>query len=110
MARSLLVVKVMAAMFAAVFSISVQARDVSAQQAGVEYARHEVGKADELHKANLAELHEAEKKLAKRKKAFELQTIKVAGDRKKAQLSKLRLKEAGKKLSKAQAKLDQAWK
>jgi len=110
MARSLLVAQVMAAMFAAVFSIAAQARDVSAQQAGVEYARHEVGKADELHKANLEELHDAEKVLAKRKKAFELQAIKVAGDRKKAKLSKRSLTAASKKLKKAQAILDQAWK
>ena len=87
-----------------------QAKDVSAQQAGVEYARQEVEKADTQHKANLKEVSEAEKLLEQRKKAFEEQTKILADDRKKAELSKQHLQEANAKLNKAQAILDQAWK
>lgn len=87
-----------------------QAKDVSAQQAGVDYARQEVDKADAQHKANLKEVGEAEKLLEQRKKAFEEQTKVLADDRKKAELSKQHLQEANVKLNKAQTILDQAWK
>ncbi len=87
-----------------------QAKDVSAQQAGVEYARQEVEKADAQHKSDLKQVSEAEKILEQRRKAFEEQTKQLADDRKKAELSKQRLQEANSKLTKAQAILDQAWK
>jgi len=87
-----------------------QAKDVSAQQAGVDYARQEVDKADAQHKTNLKEVGEAEKLLEQRKKAFEEQTKVLADDRKKAELSKQHLQEANVKLNKAQTILDQAWK
>lgn len=87
-----------------------QANDVSAQQAGVEYARQETSKADAQYKADLKEVSDAEILLAQRKKAFELQTKQVADDKKKAELSKKRVEEAKAKLDKAQATLDQAWK
>jgi hypothetical protein len=100
----------MTAVLVAVFSAGVQAKDVSAQQAGVEYARQEVEKADTQHKTDLKDLEEAEKVLEQRRKAFEHQTRQVADDRRKAELSKRQLQEANAKLNKAQAILDQAWK
>lgn len=99
----------LAILLAAFVSVA-QAKDVSAQQAGVEYAHQEVDKADAQHKANLKEVGEAEKLLEQRKKAFEEQTKILADDRKKAELSKQHLQESNAKLSKAQAILDQAWK
>ena len=87
-----------------------QARDVSAQQAGVEYARQEVEKSSKQHNSDLQDVAEAEKLLEQRKKAFEQQAKQVADDRKKAEFSKKRLQEANVKLGKAQAILDQAWK
>lgn len=87
-----------------------QAKDVSAQQAGVEYARQETEKADAQHKSDLKDVAESEKLLEQRKKAFEQQTKQLADDRKKAELSKKRLQEANEKLNKAQTILDQAWK
>ena len=87
-----------------------QAKDVSAQQAGVEYARQEVEKADAQHKSDLNEVSEAEKLLEQRKKAFEQQTKQLADDRAKAELSKKRLQEANTKLVKSQEILDKAWK
>lgn len=87
-----------------------QAKDLSAQQAGVEYARQEVEKADAQNKSDLQDVAESEKLLEQRKKAFELQTKQLADDRKKAELSKKKLQEAQAKHSKAQAILDQAWK
>ncbi len=92
------------------FASIAQAKDLSAQQAGVEYARQEVEKADAQNKLDLKEVAEAEKLLEQRRKAFELQTKQLADDRKKAELSKKRLKEANEKMNKAQTILDQAWK
>lgn len=102
--------RIMVAILLASFASIAQAKDVSAQQAGVEYARQEVEKADAQNKADLKEVVEAEKLLEQRRKAFELQTKQLADDRKKAELSKKRLQEANAKYGKAQAILDQAWK
>lgn len=98
------------AAFLIAFAPFAQAKDVSAQQAGVEYARQEAEKADAQHKSDLQDVDEAERVLEQRKKAFELQAKQLADDRKKAELSKKRLQEANVKYSKAQAILDQAWK
>jgi len=87
-----------------------EAKDVSAQQAGLAYAQQEVDKADAQHKANLKEVSEAEKLLEQRKKAFEDQTKVLADDKKKAELSKQHLQDANIKRNKAQTTLDQAWK
>lgn len=87
-----------------------QAKDVSAQQAGVEYARQEIERAEAQNKSDLDDVVAAEKLLEQRKRAFEQQTKKLADDRKKAELSKKRLQEAKLKYNKAQAILDQAWK
>ncbi|MEI7842539.1 MAG: hypothetical protein WCI39_05860 [Gallionellaceae bacterium] len=86
------------------------AKDVSAQQAGVEYARQEVEKANAQYKADLKDVSDAEILLSQRKKAFEQQTKQVAEDKKKAEASKKKLEEANAKYSKAQSILDQAWK
>lgn len=87
-----------------------QAKEVTAQQAGVEYARKEAEKADAQHKADMRVLAEAEKLLEQRKQAFEQQTKQVAEDRKKAEASHKLVDEANVKYNKAQAILDQAWK
>jgi hypothetical protein len=98
------------AVFCLSFATFAQAKDVSAQQAGVEYARQVVDKADAQLKSDLKQVTEAEKLLQQRKKAFDEQTKQLADDRKKAELSKQHLQEANTKLTKAQAILDQAWK
>ncbi len=92
------------------FGPTAHAKDVSAQQAGVEYARQEVDKANAQHKADLQDVADAEKLLEQRKKAYDQQAKQLADDRKKAELSKKHLQEANEKFSKAQAILDQAWK
>lgn len=99
-----------AIVFLLAFSSCAQAKDVSAQQAGVEYARQELDKADTQHKADLQVVAESEKLLEQRKKAFEQQTKRLADDKKNAELSKKRLQEANAKYNKAQAILDRAWK
>ena len=103
-------IQVALAILLAAFFHMADAKDVSAQQAGVEYAHQEVDKADVQHKADLKEVSEAEKLLEQRKKAFEEQTKVLADDKKKAELSKQRLQDANSKLNKAQTTLDQAWK
>lgn len=87
-----------------------RAKDVSAQQAGVEYARQQAEKADAQHKADQQQVVESEALLEKRKNAYEEQVKKLSEDRKKAELSKKRLQEANVKYNRAQAILDQAWK
>lgn len=106
----MLKIQVFVLVFFGVYISIAEARDVSAQQAGVEYARQEVEKADAQNKSDLKDVAAAEKLLEQRKKAFELQTKQLADDRKKAELSKKRLQEANLKYNKAQAILDQAWK
>ena len=98
------------ALLLSVWAVAAEAKDVSAQQAGVEYARQEVAKADTQHQADLKEVADSEKLLEQRRKAYEQQTKKLAEDRQKAELSKKHLLEANAKFDKAQAILDQAWK
>lgn len=80
-----------------------QAKDVSAQQVGVEYARENLEKAEAEHKDNLQKVSDSEKRLADAQKRLE-------EDKKKAIASKKSLDEASAKLIKAQELLDQAWK
>jgi hypothetical protein len=108
--KAILTIQITAAALLFAFISVAQAKDVSAQQAGVEYARQEVEKADAQHKSDLQDVDAAEKLLELRKKAFELQTKQLADDRKKAELSKQHLQESNAKLTKAQSILDQAWK
>jgi multidrug resistance efflux pump len=101
---------ILLAVFLTTFASLSQAKDVSAQQAGVEYARQEVAKTEALHKKDIKELSDSEILLTQRKKAFEQQNKQVAEDKKKAEASKKQVEEANAKLTKAQANLDQAWK
>lgn len=91
--------------FAALCSMTslAQAKDVSAQQVGVEYARENQAKAETEHKGNLQRVAESEKSLAEAQK-------RLAEDRQKTEASKKKLDEANAKLLKAQELLDKAWK
>ncbi len=80
-----------------------QAKDVSAKQVGVEYARENLEKAEAEHKDNLQRVTDSEKRLA------DVQQ-RLGEDRKKAGESKRRLEEAKAKYARAQELLDQAWK
>lgn len=82
---------------------SSHAKDVSAQQTGVELAREGWLKADAAHQANLKKVAESEKKLAEAQKQLE-------ADRKQASASKAALEQAKARLDQAQANLDRAWK
>ncbi|MDD4910980.1 MAG: hypothetical protein PHP57_01670 [Sideroxydans sp.] len=84
-------------------STMVHAKDVSAQQAGVEYAREAVSKAEAVYVVNAQRLSETEKKYADVQKQ-------LAEDKKQAELSKLALDQAKIKLDSAQLILDKAWK
>ncbi|BCK88239.1 hypothetical protein MIZ01_2040 [Sideroxyarcus emersonii] len=80
-----------------------QAKDVSAQQVGVEYARGNLDKAEAEHKDNLRRVADSEERLAEAQK-------RLAEDRQKAEASKKSLDEARAKYTRAQELLDQAWK
>jgi predicted Holliday junction resolvase-like endonuclease len=79
------------------------AKDVSAKQVGVEYARQNLEKAESEHKDNLQRVADSERRLAEDQK-------RLAEDRKKAEESKKSLEENKAKYAKAQELLDQAWK
>ncbi len=102
MLRTLLLITLLGSMLSAMSSL-VHARDVSAQQAGVEYAREAMLKAEAEHQENLKKVAATEKELAEVQK-------RLADDRKKAEASRARLEQAKAKLDQAQANLDQAWK
>ena len=80
-----------------------QAKDVSAQQVGLEYARENLEKAEAEHKDDLQRVSDSEKRLADAEK-------RLAEDRQKAATSKKRRDEASAKYVRAQQLLDQAWK
>ena len=80
-----------------------QARDVSALQVGVEYARENLEKAEAEHKTSLQKVSASEKRLEEAQKT-------LAEDRQKAEVSKNNLDESKAKYEKAQQVLDQAWK
>jgi chromosome segregation ATPase len=80
-----------------------QARDVSALQVGVEYARENLEKAEAEHKTSLQKVAASEKRLEEAQKT-------LAEDRQKAEVSKKNLDESKAKYEKAQQVLDQAWK
>jgi hypothetical protein len=81
----------------------VQAKDVSAQQVGVEYARENMEKAEAEHKDNLKRVSDSEKRLTEAQKL-------LTEDRQKADLSNKKLEESKAKYTRAQELLDQAWK
>ena len=80
-----------------------QAKDVSAQQVGVEYARENMDKAEAEHKDNLKRVSDSERRLADVQKT-------LTEDRQKADVSKKKLEESKTKYTRAQELLDQAWK
>lgn len=80
-----------------------QAKDVSAQQVGVEYARGNLDKAEAEYKDNLQRVSDSEKHVT------EVQN-RLAEDRQKAAASKKSLDEAKAKYTRAQELLDKAWK
>lgn len=102
MLRMLLVIGLLGSMLASVSTL-VQAKDVSAQQAGVEFARDGLLKAEAEHQDNLKKVADSEKDLQEAQK-------RLAEDKKKADVSKVKLDQAKARFDKAQAVLDQAWK
>lgn len=80
-----------------------QAKDVSAKQVGVEYARQNLEKAEAEHKDNLQGVADSERYLADAQK-------RLAEDKQKAAASKKNVEEARAKYARAQELLDQAWK
>ena len=80
-----------------------QAKDVSAQQVGVEYARGNLDKAEAEYKDSLQHVSDSEKRLTDAQN-------RLAEDRRKAAESKKSLDEAKAKYARAQELLDQAWK
>jgi len=98
MLRMLLVVALMGSM-----SSLVHAKDVSAQQAGAEYAREALLKAEAEHQDSLKKVAESEKELAEAQKQ-------LSEDKKRAEASKAKLDQAKAKSDRAQALLEQAWK
>jgi len=80
-----------------------QAKDVSAKQVGVEYARQNLDKAEAEHKDNLRRVSDSEKYFADAQK-------RLADDRQNAAVSKKKLDEAKAKYERAQQLLDEAWK
>jgi putative ABC transport system permease protein len=80
-----------------------QAKDVSALQVGVEYARGNQEKAEVEYKDSLKRVSDSEKRLADAQKN-------LADDRQKAEVAKKKLEESNAKYEKAQQVLDQAWK
>ena len=88
----------------------VHAKDVSAQQVGVEYARENLEKAETEHKDNLRRVADSEKNLADAQKRLVEAQKRLADDKKKAEVSKKNVEEAQAKHARAQELLDQAWK
>lgn len=80
-----------------------EAKDVSAQQVGVEYARENQERAEKEHKSDLQRVADSEKRLAEAQKQ-------LADDRQRSEVSKKKLDEANAKLVRAQQLLDRAWK
>ncbi|HLP97049.1 MAG TPA: hypothetical protein VK149_01250 [Sideroxyarcus sp.] len=91
--------------FAVLFSAAslAQAKDVSPQQVGVEYARGNFERAESEHKSNLQRVADSERYLADAQK-------RLAEDRQRTVESKKALDEAKAKYLRAQELLDKAWK
>ncbi|MEK7438764.1 MAG: hypothetical protein AAB150_17975 [Pseudomonadota bacterium] len=88
-------------LFAAAFPLP--AKDVSAEQSAVQYARQEFEKLEAEHKADLEQAELTRKALEPLKKQYQ-------AEQKKASLSEKRKQQAKAKLDKAQEALDRAWK
>lgn len=79
-----------------------QARDVSAQQAGLNYALQNMEKAEAEYRADAQKATDTEKLIEQKKKQ-------LAEEQKKAELSRKIYLESKEKVSAAQAVLDRAW-
>ncbi|MBE0612353.1 MAG: hypothetical protein IH604_01675 [Burkholderiales bacterium] len=88
-------------LFAAAFPV--QAKDVSAEQSAVQYARQEFEKLEAEHRADVEQAALTRKALEQLKKQYE-------AEQKKALLSEKKKQQARAKLEKAQEALDRAWK
>ncbi len=86
-----------------VLAPSANAKDVSAQQAGLNYALQQMEKSEAEYKADAQKVSETEKLIEQKKKQ-------LAEEQKKAEASKKSYVEAKEKLAKAQEILDRAWK
>ncbi len=80
-----------------------QARDVSVQQTGYNNALQKMEKAEVEYKPDAQAVSDTEKLIEKKK-------AQLAGEQKKAELSRAKYLEAKEKLEQAQAALDRAWK
>lgn len=90
--------------FLTLFSYSlVQAKDLSAQQAGYNNALKKFERAEELYKVDAQIVVETEKAIEKKKQQ-------LADEQKKAELSKKSYLDAKERLEQAQGILDKAWK
>jgi septal ring factor EnvC (AmiA/AmiB activator) len=78
------------------------AKDVSAQQAGVEYAQNEMDSAEQKYQNKLRRVADSEKKLESVKKE-------LADNRQQLQAAQEEKDAAQKRLTRAQELLDQAW-
>jgi len=87
-----------------------EAKDVSGQQASVEYARGVTEKAQSVHKNNLERVADSEKRVEQARKQLEEAKKQLEDDKKKTELSKQQIDEANAKLMRAQNLLDEAWK
>jgi Skp family chaperone for outer membrane proteins len=88
-------------LFAAAFPIA--AKDVSAEQSAVQYARQEFDKAEAAYRVDAAQAAGTRKALESLKKQLE-------EEQKRASLSEKRKQQAKAKLDKAEEALDRAWK
>ena len=88
-------------LFAIAFPL--QARDVSAEQSAVQYARQEFERLEAEHRADVEQAARTRKALEPLKKQYE-------SEQKKASLSERKKRQAKLKLDKAQEALDRAWK
>ena len=79
------------------------AKDVSAQQAGLNYALQQMEKTEAEYKSDAQKVADTEKVIEQKKRQ-------LAEEQKKAELSRKNYQEAKEKLSKAQEILDRAWK
>ncbi len=79
------------------------AKDVSAQQVGVEYARENMEKSEAEHKGNLQQVADSERRFTEAQQ-------RLTEVRQKAAVSKKNLEESKAKYARAQQLLDQAWK
>lgn len=99
----MLKVKFVAAMLMLVVVSSVQAKDLSVQQAGYNNAMQRMEKAEEIYKTDAQAVTDTEKHIEKKKQQ-------LAEEQKKAEISRKNYLDAKEKFDQAQIVLDNAWK